>query len=82
MIYAFFYAIIPLGDTMSREEKKLAVLLSLTNMNLEEITATMLLVKGNKNGIELLTKYLEDTNEINSQVIMNKAIEIMEGEKE
>jgi len=65
---------------MSREEKKLAVLLSLTNMNLEEITATMLLVKGNKNGIELLTKYLEDTNEINSQVIMNKAIEIMEGE--
>lgn len=66
---------------MPREEKKLAVLLSLTNMNLEEITTTILLVKGNKNGIELLTKYLEDTNETNPKLIMKKAIEIMESKE-
>ncbi len=66
---------------MPREEKKLAVLLSLTNMNLEEIKSTMSLVKGNKNGIELLTKYLEDTNETNPKLIMKKAIEIMESKR-
>lgn len=66
---------------MPREEKKLAVLLSLTNMNLEEIKSIILLVKDDKKGVELLTKYLEDTNETNPQSIMKKAIEIMESKE-
>lgn len=61
---------------MSKDEKRLVVMLSMTDMDIDQITAVMCMLNETKNGISLLVHYLDETNDHNPQTIMKKATEI------
>lgn len=61
---------------LSHEEKRLLVMLSQTEMDLDQITMTMTMVMEKEKGIDLLTDYLNKTNEHDPQKILDKALEI------
>lgn len=61
---------------MSKDEKKLSIMLALLNISLKDINTIMNMVKSKDDKIRLLIDWLNKTNEQDVQLIIKKATEI------
>ena len=63
---------------MFNEEKKLSVVLALCNLKLEEINLIMSLVKNKKEVMIELINWLNETDEKDASIILNKTTEMLD----
>ena len=61
---------------MSKDEKKLSIMLALLNISLKDINTIMNMVKSKDDKIRLLIDWLNKTDEKDVQLIIKKAAEI------